>query len=47
MQGKTRAELVSLLRAYRDNRLTNEKMNQVAHALTDEDIKQLADFYAR
>jgi len=47
LQGKSRAELVSLLRAYRDERLSNAKMNKVADTLTDEDIKQLADFYAR
>jgi cytochrome c553 len=47
LQGKSRAELVTLLRAYRDERLTNTKMNKVAHSLSDEDINQLADFYAR
>jgi cytochrome c553 len=47
LQGKSRAELISLLRAYRDERLTNAKMNKVAHTLSDEDISQLADFYAR
>ena len=47
LQGKSRAELVTILRAYRDERLTNSKMNKVAHTLSDEDISQLADFYAR
>ena len=47
LQGKSRAELVTLLRAYRDERLTSPKMNRVAHSLSDEDINQLADFYAR
>jgi cytochrome c553 len=47
LQGKTRAELVSLLRAYRDEQRTNEKMNKVAHELSDADIDELADFYSR
>jgi cytochrome c553 len=47
LQGKTRAELVTILKAYRDKVRTNKKMNKVAHELTDEDINELAEFYAR
>ncbi len=47
MQGKSRAELVTLLESYREKRLKNVKMNAVAHSLSDEDIRALADYYAR
>lgn len=46
LRGQTAAEIESLLRGYRDGSRTGTAMPRIAAAMTDAEIRRVAEFYA-